>query len=140
MPRKKGNYNGSTNGTSNTSNNGAMRGNDVKWFNQRLTAADFSELERADASLDYLLARVVELVDDGHGVSLKSIDKGESRSCTIIRPDLHDSSVAYGLSGFGGSIRDAILTALYKYDVLLEGDITNITASNTNLQSTRRFG
>lgn len=140
MPRKKGSYNGSTNGSPNANHSGTLRGNDVKWFNRRLTPEDLNELERADASLDFLLARIVELVDDGHGVSLKSTDRGASRSCTIIGSDLHNPGVSYGVSGFGGNLRDALLTAVYKYDVLLEGDITNVATSNSDLQQERRFG
>jgi hypothetical protein len=123
MPReKKKNGTASDNGV----NNGRSAGSGVKWQwgNCKLSNEDISSLERDTSSLEYLASCLVALGADGYGFSCKPVDQGESHCCTIYRPDYPSKGNTVGVSSFGGNIRDAILTCLYKLDHYGGGDFS----------------
>lgn len=138
MSRKpKANGSASNNGV----NGSGSKGSDVKWKwgNCKLSNEDIASLEQSDATLDYLATCIVSLVADGFGVTLKPTDSGKSRCCTIYRPDFPTVGVTVGVSAFGGDIRDAILTCLYKLDNYGGGDFTGFELEGDTEGTRPRF-
>lgn len=123
MPRGK-KENGTV--TGHGSNNGGGQGSGTKWQwgNCRLSAEDIANLERDTSTLEYLATCLVSLGNDGFGFSCKPADQGKSHNCTIYRPDFPSVGNIVGVSAFGGNIRDAILTCLYKLDTYGGGDFS----------------
>ena len=125
MPRKKQGVAHVAGSQRFDSNSKVLRG-EFKWLNVRLEPKDIEELERSDSTLEFLAASLCGLASDGYGFSIKPTDQGKSYCVTIHRPDSDDSGVTYGMSSFGGELRDALLVALYKFDVCLEGSFDDI--------------
>lgn len=138
MPRGK-----KTNGTANnngSNNSGGTRG-DVKWVwgNCKLSNEDIATLERDTSTIEYLVTCLASLGNDGYGFTCKPVDKGKSHCCTIFRPDYPSDGTTVGVSAFGGDIRDAILTCLYKLDTYGGGDFTGFDLESGDSGARPRF-
>lgn len=121
---RKSKSNGSV--TNNGSNSSSGTRGDVKWqwANCRLSDEDIAELEQSADDLDYLATCLIALGDDGYGVSIKTLDEGKSKCVIINRPNYPSNGRTVGVSAFGGNLRDAIVTVLYKLDHYGGGDFT----------------
>jgi len=137
MARKKSN--GSV--TDNGRNNDRGKGSDVKWVwaNCRLSDEDISALEGDGSTLEYLATSLIALGADGFGFSCKPVDEGKSHNCTIYRPDFPNHGTTIGVSAFGGNLRDAILTCLYKLDNYCGGDFSSAEYENDTTGAKPRF-
>ena len=138
MPRKKNVY-GSANQQHNDKPISSGNGNGWRWINVELDDSDIELVEQSDSTLEYLAACVLSLADDGYGVSVKPVDGGKSICCTIYRPDFPDTGVTAGLSSFGGSVHDALLSALYKFDEKCGGEFTREHLGSSADKPKRRF-
>jgi hypothetical protein len=138
MPRGKNKNAGANDNGSN--NRGGARG-DAKWIwgNCRLSNEDLATLEQSTDTLDYLATCLASLGNDGFGFTCKPVDEGKSHCCTIFRPDFPTSGVTIGVSAFGGNLRDAILTCLYKLDAYGGGDFTGFDVEIGNNSERPRF-
>ncbi len=128
MTQKPRSKNGNNNAGSSTGSDKSLGGlGTVQWINIRLSPEDVLELERSEATLEYLGARFVELAVSGLNISLKPVDGGRSFCATLIRPPHEGSSGSVGLSGFGGNVRDALLVLVYKFDVICGGEADTLS-------------
>ena len=138
MPRKKGDPNVNnivhSNGSKSTSG-----GNDWKWVNCKLSDSDIDVLDSSDSTLEYLATCCLALADDGYGVTIKPVDSGKTICCTLYRPLDDGRGTIVALSSFGGNVRDAILTTLYKLDTYLGGELTIDHIKDTDNKSRQRF-
>lgn len=138
MPRsKKGQKNDSR--TGNTDSDGNLHRNELRWINIKLTDTDLDALDKSESTFEFLSASIVALAGDGIGVSIRAIDRGESYCVTLIGSDSEGDSISYGLSSFGGSIRDALLTAVYKFDTYLGGSFDGARHLDSAAQQKQRF-
>lgn len=128
MTQKPRTKNGNNNARSGAGGNKSLGGSGtVQWCNIRLAPEDVLDLERSEATLEYLGARFVELAVSGANISLKPADGGQSFCATLICPPHEGSSGSVGLSGFGGNVRDALLVLVYKFDVICGGEIDTLS-------------
>jgi len=109
------------------------------WGNCKLTDEDVTALESDSSTLEYLATSLVALGADGFGFTCKPVDSGESHCCTIFRPDFPVVGTTVGVSAFGGNIRDAILSCLYKLDEYGGGDFSGFDLESTASGSKPRF-
>lgn len=138
MPRKKGSTN-ATERNSRFNSSGTVERNELKWLNIKLEPDDIVALEQSDATFEYLAASVVGLGNDGIGISIKTLDQGETHCVTLIGSDGTSDSLSFGISSFAGNLRDALLVALYKFDEKLGGDFTNAAHFVSNQKQGSRF-
>lgn len=138
MPRKKGTQTNDKRDRFGDVDSKMHRG-EFKWANIRLEPSDIDELERSTSTVEFLATSLCGLASDGYGFSVKPVDKGESICCTIIRSDPDNPGITYGMSSFGGELRDTLLVALYKFDVLLEGSFDGIASFCETSKSKQRF-
>lgn len=138
MPRK-GRAQNATRGNTPPRIGESSHRDELKWLNIRLEADDLDTLEQSDATLEYLSACIVGLANDGFGISIKPVDKGESICCTIIGSHPDFDGVSYGLSSFAGNVRDALLVSLYKLDEKLGGTFNNADKFAVPAKQTSRF-
>jgi len=138
MPRK-GKSNGTTADNGRNDDSGTRSNAKWQWGNCRLSNEDIANLDRDTSTLEYLATCLVTLGNDGFGFSCKPVDKGESRNCTIYRPDFPAVGVIVGVSAFGGNIRDAILTCLYKLDTYGGGDFSGFDLEVQDSSARPRF-
>jgi len=138
MPRKR-NENGAAKGNGGNRDSGARGNAKWRWANCRLSDEDVATLEGDTSSMEYLATSFVALADDGYGVTIKSVDSGKSICCTVYRPDFPDTGTIVGVSAFGGSVRDAVLTCLYKLDQYGGGDFSGFELDNGADGSRPRF-
>lgn len=138
MPRPEKKKNGTA---TNGQHYGSGASGDVKWqwVNCRLSNADISALERDESTVEYLVTCLVALGNDGFGFTCKPVDEGKSQCCTIYRPDHPSVGRTVGVSAFGGSLRDAVLTCLYKLDNYCGGDFTGIDDQDVAESAKPRF-
>lgn len=138
MPRKKGDEKNVQHTRFNDSSSKGG-GNEWKWVNIRLEPEDITALEQSTSTFEFLAASLCALGDDGIGFSVKPVDSGKSFCVTLNRPDSENPSVIYGLSSFAGNIHDALLVALYKFDICLEGDFSNAPKFIETAKPQQRF-
>lgn len=138
MPRKKGEEKNVQHTRFNDSGSTGS-GTEWKWVNIRLQPEDITALEQSISTFEFLAASLCALGDDGIGFTLKPEDNGKSFRVTLNRSYSGDPSITYGLSSFAGNIHDALLTALYKFDVCLEGSFDNAPKFTETSKSGQRF-
>jgi hypothetical protein len=112
----------------------------VRWLNFTLTSEDYSALEQSTADIELLACNLIQLVVRGIRVSVKYDSARKSYNVCLIRPSDRDDGGLYGLSAYAPDLRDALLSALYKFDVLLRGDFANAAVEDTFDEPRRRFG
>lgn len=138
MPAKRGQKKDAP-GNSRFERGTEMRGNEWKWVNIPITDADIDELSGSESTFEFLAASLCALAGDGIGFSIKLIDSGKSFCVTLNGPDIPGGSTIYGVSSFAGELRDALLVALYKFDIHLEGDWSNVTKLVEAAKPRQRF-
>jgi len=138
MPRK-GNSNGRVKGLDGKRDIPQSGGGGWRWINIRLTDEDIAVLSNADDTLEYLAASVLALAMEGVNITVKSMDGGETICCTLNRPDSDNRGGVSGISSFSGTVRDALLVSLYKYERLLGGEWDNIAHFAETMGSRPRF-
>ena len=125
MSRTKGKSQ-NANGTNGSDNRKSAYSNQLQWANFKLTDEDKEALSADEHSIEYISAYLASLANDGWSVTIKRLPDGKSFSCSIIRPHPIRSGVSVGISSFGSSVRNAQLSLMYKFGVLLGEDVDNI--------------
>jgi len=138
MPRKKGS-NGTASNNGGNSNSGEGKRNEWKWANVKFSDEDLDVLAASDQTLEFLSACICALANDGIGVTIKPVDAGKSVCCTLYRPDYPGDGVTLGVSAFGGNVRDALLSVLYKLDNYGGGDFTGFDIEVSSETPKSRF-
>lgn len=139
MPRKKGSPNDNANKPSTNRFGKSGDRNEWKWVNLELSDDDLSELEQSQATLEYLAACAVGLGDEGIGITVVPCDEGKSFRFTFYGSVPGVANVTFGVSSYGGTIRDALLVGLYKFDILLGGDFDTVKHNIDTEKPRRRF-
>jgi len=139
MPRKKGTNNAGINHAN--GNSGSRKGGNVewKWHNIKLTDEDAEFLAGSDATLEYLAISACELADNGFGFKVEPTDGGKSIRATIYGSYMDNELILVGVSSYGGTVRDALLAVLYKFDHYLGGDFSSVVLENASDRPTSRF-
>jgi len=139
MPRKKGSTSGRTNGLNGA--NSSSKGSDVewKWHNIKLTDEDAEFLASSDATLEYLATCACELADNGVRFKIEPTDGGKSIRATLYGPYLDNDAVLVGVSSYAGTVRDALLACLYKFDHYLGGSFSNVVLEDASNRPSTRF-
>lgn len=138
MPRKKQSNGGTTNNHGN-SDSGSRGGTKWVWANIHLENEDIEYLSQSDSTMEFLATSILALGDDGIGVTVKPVDNGKSICCTLYRPDSANPSIIIGVSSFGGTVRDALMVALYKLDEKLGGEFDNASHFTQDTGERPRF-
>lgn len=97
----------------------------IDWKRIDLTPPEKAEFvtwrEKAEFDFGELLTHVL---NDGDRITIKYSDKDDSYYCTIMGTDESHRNKGMGFSSYAKNPDDAILLALYKYVVMLEGDMS----------------
>jgi len=125
MSRPKGKSQ-NVNGTNASDNRKPSYSNKLEWANFKLSDEDKAALAADEHSFEYTSAYIASLADDGWSCTTKRLPDGKSFSCSIIRPHPIRSGISIGISSFGSSVRNAQLSLMYKFSVLLGEDVDNI--------------
>jgi hypothetical protein len=136
MTRKKGVTNVS-NGTSAGRAGTRSSTGSFEFINVKLSDEDAIFLDEQDATLPELAARLLSLADDGYGVGVKNLDLGQSICCTLTHPAGDDPTCTLAVSSFGGNVRDAVLSLLFKFDHKLAGEFPD--RANAAIAAKPRF-
>lgn len=140
MPAERGKKkNGTPNGNKPVGNKQPVQQSEWHWYNRSLSDDDNTALEQSDESLEYLVLYLAGLGDEGWGIKIVPQNDGATVCCTIYKPLDGDSSHVYGLSGFGATVRDATLVAVYKYTVLCEEDFATLVEQCSTAKQGKRF-
>lgn len=139
MSRPKGKSQ-NANGTDGSDNRKPTYGNKLEWANFKLTDEDKAALTADQHSLEYIAAYITSLANDGWSVTTKRLPDGKSFSCSIIRPHPIRSGISVGISSFGSTVRNAQLSLMYKFGVLLGEDVDNIDAFIGDVAQRSDFG
>lgn len=127
--KANGKRNGSNSGSGVRSTSSPASGG-ITWCNVYLTDEDALALDQLDLKLEDLIPRLFNLCVRGFNVSIKPLDSGKSFSCSIYRPAGDDNGSGRGLSGFGETVGDAVISALYKFEYKLEGEFPSDDGAN----------
>lgn len=91
---------------------------------------DFNPIEKQEflawvAKGDYDFGELLAIIlNDGDRITMKFSDKDDFYYVTIMGTDESHRNKGIGFSSYAKDAKDALLVALYKYAVLLEGDMT----------------
>lgn len=127
-------------GTGKSNPQSVRKSSSIQWINVTLSDEDYNELERSEATLEYLAACLLGLVGEGLCISVKPNVERNNISVTIYRPADDNGGGGVGLSAFATDVRDAALVALYKFDTKCGGEFPHSDELDTPNQRQRRFG
>lgn len=138
MPRK-GKQNGNADNNSGRFRDSQPNGGKFRFVNITLSDDDLAELELSEATLEYLVARLLDIYRESVSFSIRHVDARKSHCVTLIGPDCRDDRNTVGVSSFAATERDACLVAVYKFDILLDGDWRSINEFDASPEQRRRF-
>jgi hypothetical protein len=138
MSRKDGHKNGTASGNGGVPKRGSNEYN-IQWLNLELDDEESDYLDKSETTLDYLAASFVSLGESGLNVSIRRVGDGESFCASIIRPSIQSGRSTIGLSGFGSTVRDALLVVMYKFSERCGGDADNFDNQLSATVKRKRF-
>lgn len=98
--------------------------------NLTFTNVYMSESQLADldkqytAILEHLDEYLAVTISEGCKISVNYSTQGSAFYCTLITADTHKQSPNMGFSSFSNEPLDAIVLTLYKYRVIIKGDLS----------------
>jgi len=101
----------------------------VEWVNVSLSSEDRTALEDLYANHQAILTWLADVVQMGFKVSVKYDDKNNSFVASIIDASATKNRI---LTGRGAEAVAALLSALYRFFVILESDLSNASEEGSN--------
>lgn len=104
------------------------RNNEFTWVVVELTDADSDVLDSLDWTADEILDNQTELIRSGYSVATKLDERTGAIACHITCNKPGHQDFGHGITGYGDTIRDSVIVALYKLDAKCKGTLSGYKA------------